>query len=541
MIPELADRLATIASEPRDRWRALLADLDPGTVNQALLWLAAECANTPSAPRLGRDADARYTLVEELDRGATATVWQAEDRVLERVVAIKLFDDASDRAIREARVASAVVSDHVVRILDVHHGDRSFIVMELVAEFDDHGVRRLGRPASDTRARSLHEAVRWVMQAAEGIHEAHLRNVFHRDLNPRNVLITPISRRAQITDFGLAASRHGNCLWGGTPGYLAPEALAIARTERSRERLVAIDIWGLGALAYDLIAGRPPRAHDAGWESSLDAPPLIERTQTGERLPESLRRVIARLLAIDPGRRYHSAREVADELAAFLGSHPTSFDRGRVRRARLWSKRNPRVAATGLVALALTGMVAVASISLARLRDDHRSLVAELEARRGQRTALIGEANRIREELSTTERQLAERTAELATLERALLDERQSYLDLLAAKERALQKASAERHLLLDRLENLDDDRAVAESTRRLYERFWTTSRSDAERANRERIKIQSERDAARTELSAVSQRLEAVRHELERLQAVPPEPASDPPQPIAERPAQVD
>jgi len=535
----LVERLAALASEPRERWRALLEDeLDPETLQQALLWLTVEHA-TDAAPSLGAAGDARYTLVEELDRGATAAVWQAEDRVLERVVAIKLFDDASgaDRAIREARVAGDIVSDHVVRILDVHDGERSFIVMELVAEFDEGGIRRLGRPASETRPSSLHEAIDWVRQAALGIHESHLRNVFHRDLNPRNVLITPISRRAQITDFGLAASRHGHCLWGGTPGYMAPEALAVAGDENARDRLVAIDIWGLGAFAYDLIAGRAPCARTIEWEAALEAPPALQRTANGEPVPAALRRVLARLLDPESLKRYRSARDVADELAAFLTSRPTSFDRGRMRRARLWSKRNPRVAATGLVALALTGMVAVASASLASLRDDHQLLVTELEARRGERTQLRREATRIRDELATTETELAARTTELAALERSLADQRQLYLDVLAAKETALQRASAERHLLLGQLEDLDDDRLVAESTRRLYERFWAASRGEAERATRERVRIQAERDVARTELAAITVKLEAVQRELAHVQSAAPHEADA----VADHPLQTD
>ncbi|MGE3546382.1 MAG: serine/threonine-protein kinase, partial [Kofleriaceae bacterium] len=288
------EALARIAARPTHEWGARVAHefpTDPAMRTQALLWLHADRARPMlegATPSLGAAADERYELSLRLDTGATASVWQAFDRKLGRQVAIKVFHEPSDsealdQVLAEARAASDVISDHVVRVLDVHHGEgRPYIVMELVGEYDpDKGDIVLGTGAAASNARSIDEVARWVMHAARGVHEAHLRNVFHRDLKPNNVLITPISRRARVADFGLAVSGASSDLANpaiallrrgpsgpvsvrGTPEYMAPEqarGLPLSldpRVAADRAILVAIDVWGLGAIAYQLLAGRPP-------------------------------------------------------------------------------------------------------------------------------------------------------------------------------------------------------------------------------------------------------------------------------------------
>ncbi|MCW5809239.1 MAG: serine/threonine protein kinase, partial [Deltaproteobacteria bacterium] len=261
MSGDLLAELREIAAAPVGSWRSLVHQRyagDAELIRQALLWLAAERAGADDDATPQAEIDPRYELVARLDTGATATVWQARDRTLQRTVAIKLFHDRGSNAVSsvigEARAACDVISDHVVRVLDAHHGERSYIVMEMVGEHDATGALVPGLPASDTRPRSVREAARWVMQIARGVHDAHLRGVFHRDLNPRNVLITPISRRARIADFGLAArERTGAACMRGTPGYLAPE-----QARGGARDPVAMDVWGLGAIAYDLLAGHAP-------------------------------------------------------------------------------------------------------------------------------------------------------------------------------------------------------------------------------------------------------------------------------------------
>jgi hypothetical protein len=509
------EALVEIGRAPSSAWQSLLhqrfaGDLD--LVRQGLLWLAAGADRRPALD------DDRYELISQLDSGATATVWLARDRVLARTVAIKVFHDhaseAVGRVIAEARAASDVISDHVVRIFDAHHGTRSYIVMELVGEHAASGELVAGRAASEDRPHGFREAARWVMQVARGVHDAHLRNVFHRDLNPRNVLITPSSRRARIADFGLAASEHACIDPGslrGTPEYISPEQARGAPPE-GRAQLVAADIWGLGAIAYDLLAGRPPwpgRGLDA-WEHAVagPAPAPLDRA-----IPRALRRIVEKALSIDPAARYGSAAEVGDELAAFLASRPTTFEQTHVRRAWLWTRRNPQVALTGVVAMFLMLLVLGALATLAHLRDDRETLRAELADQSAERDRIAESVRATRTELTATESSLDARNRELATLEKSLADERESYLAILHAKEHALQQATAETRLLLGRLDDLQGDRALEEATRKLYEGFWTSARRDVDR-------VQAERDAARTELAALKAQLATLQAEVERLRA---------------------
>ena len=213
----LRSRLARIASRPPQEWERQVAREFPEDAAlrlQALMWLHADRElehDDGRPPSLGDEGDARYELTVRIDAGATASVWQALDRRLGRAVAVKVFheddeSEAMEQVLAEARAASDVISDHVVRVLDVQHGDRRpYIVMELVSEWDEtRGELVPGATAAATRPRDVDEVARWVMQVARGVHDAHMRNVFHRDLKPRNVLVTPISRRARVADFGLA-------------------------------------------------------------------------------------------------------------------------------------------------------------------------------------------------------------------------------------------------------------------------------------------------------------------------------------------------
>jgi hypothetical protein len=146
--------------------------------------------------------------------------------------------------------------------------------MELIGEHEPGtGALEPGASAATCRPRDLWEAVRWVRDVARGVHDAHLRNVFHRDLKPHNVLITPLSRRAKIADFGLAVSgtgraarsRSADACGRRTPGpYGAfragarPRAAPSARAGRPRHTLVAVDVWGLGAIGLTTAAPAPP-------------------------------------------------------------------------------------------------------------------------------------------------------------------------------------------------------------------------------------------------------------------------------------------
>ena len=533
----LDETLDEIEASPRGTWPQLLRRRfpnDPGLVKQALIWLhAGRGDDLPGTmPSLGAGGD-RFELAVVLDSGATAQVWKAYDRKLGRHVAIKVFHARASSMIQqslaEARASSEVISEHVVRVHDVHDADPPYLVLELVGEHEPGGGSlELGASAAACRPRDLAEAVRWVRDVARGVCDAHLHNVFHRDLKPHNVLITPVSRRAKIADFGLAisaatttdtSSSPGLVLRGpagpariaGTPEYMAPEQarglpLSLdARDAGDRRTLVAVDVWGLGALAYDLLSGAPPWRAEGGsaaWEIAATGrlQPRLERTAAGEPIAPRLRKIVERALAPVPVDRYTSAREIADELDAYLARRPTSFDRGAPVRSWLWARRNPHLTVTAAVALSLATMSLAAYRTVAGLRERSRDLAAEIRDVERDKQALAAKAHEARRQLDETELNLRTQTASLAAVRRTLSDTKVEYQAIVAAKTRELATADAATRQLSEQLTAARNDRDIAEKGRDLYESFWSRARDEAAQATTERDAARRERDAAQSE-----------------------------------------
>jgi serine/threonine protein kinase len=543
--------LAEIAAEPEAVWpqlvRARFAG-DPALAAQALCWLEAARAPLEGGDPQPRLPGGRYRLGLRLGGGATAQVWQAYDNKLGRHVAIKVLAagdrDALAEVLAEARAACDVVSDQVVRVLDVQdERDPAYLVMELVGEHDpQRGELVAGASAAVTKPRDLDEAARWVRDAARGVHDAHLRDVFHRDIKPANVLVTPVSRRARIADFGLAVSAaagvaaislvRGAVRVAGTPEFMAPEqarGLPIALDPRGaddRARLVAIDVWGLGALLYALAAGHPPWRGTAllePWEiaaSGAPPPPLA-------KVPARLRRVIDRAMALDPAARYASAGELASELDAYLARRPTSRDRSRALRGWLWSRRNPQLAVTALVAVALAIGTLVAYVATVRLRDERAGLQREMEDQEHARALLATLAANTRAVLASTEDDLRREQEALAQLQRRLAEGEREYQDILAAKEKALRDADAATRALVEELARAHADRDAAQLGRALYQGYWAAARGDADRAGKDRdqaaaarVAAESARDAADKARDAADAARTAAETELARLGA---------------------
>jgi serine/threonine-protein kinase len=513
---ELVDVLAQIAARPEGQWPELVAQRFPNDAKlaaQALIWLRSNRERVDDDDVTPELADERYQLGVLLDVGATASVWQAHDAKLNRNVAVKVFrgerSPVLDEILTEARAAAEIASDHVVRVLDVHdqdptNGGAPYIVMELVGEWEPRkGVLAPGGSAATVRPRTHAEAVRWVRDVARGVHDAHLRNVFHRDLKPHNVLITPVSRRARIADFGLA-----NRTGGGTPEYIAPELARLAGAH-DREHMVAVDVWGLGALAYDLLGGRPPWPT---WDAAVsgESPPPLD-------VPRRLQRVIAKAMALDPAQRYATAGEVAHDLDAFLEQRPTSLDRSHVLRAGLWMRRNPQLSLTAAAALALAVITLAGYASLREIRGKSRALAAEVRQEEQTNDQLTARMAKARAELAQTEADVAARGQALAALQRALADEQKQYEGIIAARDKALHEADAATRQLVDQLTVAQSDRAAAELGRQMYEGFWNSARQDVDRVSKDREQAQHERDAARGERDQLQVERDAAQAERER------------------------
>jgi len=558
--------LARLSRRPPAEWahelEAAFPD-DPAARRQALLWLHAERQRPElegEPPSLGEAAAQRYELAVRLDTGSTASVWQAFDRKLGRNVAIKVFHEEGEsevleQVLAEARAASDVVSDHVVRVLDVHHDHghdhgHPYIVMELVGEYDpEQGELVLGSASAAARPRSIAEVARWTLHVARGVHDAHLRNVFHRDLKPKNVLVTPHSRRARVADFGLAVSgantdvAHpammllrrgpgGPVSVRGTPEYMAPEqarGLPLSldpRAAADREVLAAIDVWGIGAIAYDLLAGRPPwlprPAEDrSAWELAASGapPPRLERTASGERIPARLRRIVEKAMAIDPAARYATAAAVANDLQAFLERRPTTLDRARALRLGLWCRRNPQLALTALAAVVLTLLTLGARQNVERLRGERDELYRESAQQLVELVQLSEGVEVTRRALDGTRARLAAERQSLAGAEKALAEARAAYDALRDAKERALEDANAATRQLLEKLEETRREQRDTEQARLSLQQLVESMRRDAERAAKDRDRIRRERDAARAERDAVQRERDAAIAEREGIE----------------------
>jgi hypothetical protein len=304
----------------------------------------------------GAPAVPGYRIEGELGRGGMGVVYRAVELSLNRPVALKVllageFASASDlaRFRAEAEAAAAVQHPHVVRVYAAgQHDGLPYLALELVPG-DSLAARLTAGPLQ------AEEAARVVEQIARGVQAAHDRGVLHRDLKPANVLFDDRGE-PKVADFGLAKLGDSGLTASGavmgTPSYMAPEQA------RGDGKLVgpAVDVWALGAMLYECLAGRPPFRGQSAPEtlrlvSEADPEPLPRS------VPRDLRTVALKCLEKDPAKRYASAGAMADDLAAWRRGDPLAArPPGLVGRAGRWMRRHPGpvyVAAGALIAAAL--------------------------------------------------------------------------------------------------------------------------------------------------------------------------------------------
>ncbi|MFF0264312.1 serine/threonine-protein kinase [Kribbella sp. NPDC004536] len=251
----------------------------------------------------------RYRLLTLLGRGGAGEVWQAEDTVLDRQVAVKLLRsldgdpmDAVERFRAEAQSAARLTHPNVVATYDVGtEGDHVFLVMELVPGPD---LAKLMRTSGLPTA-SMVERI--ATQGARALDAAHEAGIVHRDVKPANLLLAP-DGTLKMTDFGIA-KRAGNETTGlgvllGTASYVSPEQV------RGEPATPASDWYSFGCVLHELLTGTPPfsgPAADVVMRQHLETPPPpITRTD----VPAELAGLVTHLLAKDPAARPSSAEEV---------------------------------------------------------------------------------------------------------------------------------------------------------------------------------------------------------------------------------------
>ncbi len=240
----------------------------------------------------------RFQIRAKLGQGGMGQVYQAHDRELDRLVAIKQLlpqlsqhDASAKRFLVEARSVAALNHPNVVQIYDIGEAPQGrYIVMEFVQ----------GESLADKLQRegqlSPRDTIHLMLQIVRGLRSAHDRGVIHRDIKPANILIDP-GGVPKLADFGLAqlAQAHDITMTGtamGTWSYAAPEQLSDAKRVDHRA-----DLYSCGAMMYELLTGETPRH-------------IQERT-----LPEALRPMVMKCLAQQPEARYQNAQELLAALS----------------------------------------------------------------------------------------------------------------------------------------------------------------------------------------------------------------------------------
>jgi tetratricopeptide (TPR) repeat protein len=375
----------------------------------------ADEARDSFASRSGPSRFGRFEITRELGRGSFGVVFLAYDPRLRRQVALKVprpevleTAEMRRRFEREARAAAGLDHPNIVPVFDAgEDGSVTYIASAYCP-----GPTLAGWLKAQENPVAPRLAARIVVELAHAIGHAHSRGVLHRDLKPGNVIMEPVPTSAadcpdddndgldwipRVTDFGLArlaaaggetsaATQSGAIV--GTPSYMAPEQAQGAGMAIGP----AADVYGLGAILYALLVGRPPFQAD----SVLDTL-LLLRTQEPvapsrlrPRVPRDLETICLKCLAKEPERRYATADALSEDLRRFLAGEPIhARPTPTWELAIKWVRRHPAPAAligtAATAGIALTVVIITANVQLKNERD-------RAEARRREAVANLRKA-----------------------------------------------------------------------------------------------------------------------------------------------------
>ncbi len=301
--PELAGPLARLIDDYRR-----VSDLLDGVPRADTREGASPAADWPEFPG--------FRTVERLGAGGSGEVYKLHDLTLNRVVAAKVL--RGDRLTRplaagfvdEARALARLQDPRIVQVYEFRRdATPPVLIMEYVDGFD---LGRVGR-SLEHRQRA-----RLMKDVCEAVHHAHGAGLQHRDLKPSNIMVD-VSLRPKILDFGLSDGNPSAGHFKGTPQYLAPEQLDPAAPIDART-----DVYGLGAVLYELVCGVPP-VDGADTEAVIDA---VRRgairlpADVDPGVPEPLQAIALKALERSPADRYASAADMADDLGRYLDGRP---------------------------------------------------------------------------------------------------------------------------------------------------------------------------------------------------------------------------
>ena len=324
-----------------------------------------------------------YELLEEIGRGGQGVVYRAHQKSLNRTVALKLLglgpwttETHLKRFRREAEAAASLQHPGIVPIYEVGERDgQCYFSMKFVEGGQLDEVVK-GQPIP------IRRAVELIVKLARTVHYAHEHGILHRDIKPGNILLDE-NGEPHLTDFGLArlveadSTVTGTLEVLGTPSYMAPEqakgtqgaavssgdvASAKAASPPTSSKLArAIDVYGLGAVLYQLLAGQPPFAGGTTYETIkllLETEPRHPRL-LNPKIDRDLSTICLKCLEKDPQRRYSSALALAEDLEHWLKHEPIQARlTGVFAHGRKWVRRNPKLVVAGIAGL-LVGAAAI--------------------------------------------------------------------------------------------------------------------------------------------------------------------------------------
>ena len=303
----------------------------------------------PPQPELPREFG-DYELLEEVGRGGQGVVFRAWQKSLNRTVAVKIIGIGQfttnahlKRLRREAAAAAKLNHPGIVPVYEVGEHDGTYYFSMRFVEGDN---------LDDVVSRgliSVQQAAELIAKVARTVHHAHEHGILHRDIKPGNILLDA-NGEPHLTDFGLARLvEHGSTVTGslevmGTPSYMAPEQAVGNNAAVSS----ATDVYGLGAVLYELLTGHPPFAGGTTYETIhllLDSEPRQPRLWN-QKVDRELSAICLKCLEKGPRHRYSSALALAEDLERWLRHEPILAKRsGFFAHARKWVQRNPMVAA----------------------------------------------------------------------------------------------------------------------------------------------------------------------------------------------------
>ncbi|MDC3956676.1 serine/threonine-protein kinase [Polyangium jinanense] len=303
----------------------------------------------------------RYEDIHFLGEGGMGTVYRGRDPRLGRTVALKLLKGSDPelgrRFLQEARSQAKVQHENVCRIYEAGEADgEPFIAMQYIE----------GEPLSKMAGQlSLEQRVKLMREVSAAVHEAHRLGLIHRDIKPGNIMVERSADgdiKPYVMDFGLAreVADKGETVTGavlGTPAFMSSEqAKGDVRALDRRS-----DVYSLGATLYDVVAERPPFVAPHTWKLlmmvAFEEAPALGKVKKG--VPADLETIVMKCLERDPGRRYESARALAEDLQRFLDGEPILARRASVGYV-LWKKARKHKLAT-----AVSGVLLVAALALA--------------------------------------------------------------------------------------------------------------------------------------------------------------------------------